>query len=59
VFYVLRFGEMNGWAEKHPRLTLYYFLQYPDDNKLVVQRGRVAKWDKKTISNYLKRIGGE
>jgi inner membrane protein len=58
VLNVLRFGEMGGWADATPRFAFYYYLQYPDDNKLIVQRGRFAKWNKETISEFINRIKG-
>lgn len=59
VFNIPRFGEMNGWAQPHPRFAFYYYMQYPDDNKLVIQRGRFAGWDKETWTAFLKRIEGQ
>jgi inner membrane protein len=58
VFNVMRFGEINGWNTPEPKFTLYYFLQYPDNNGLIVQRGRVASWDKHMMRLFLKRIVG-
>lgn len=54
----LRFGEMAGWAESQPGFVFHYFLNYPDDNKMVVQRGRFAKWDKKILQSFIGRIKG-
>ncbi len=58
VFNILRFGEINGWAEQQPRFSCYYYLQYPDQNQMMIQRGRVAKWDRKTMSVFWQRIRG-
>jgi inner membrane protein len=58
IFNDLRFGEINGWDDSVSRFVFYYYLQYPDANNLIVQRGRLAKWDKQTIGLFLKRIGG-
>ena len=58
VFNDLRFGEQLGWATIEPKFVFHYFLQYPDDNKMVVQRGRFAGWDKVAIITFLKRIKG-
>ncbi len=54
----LRFGEIIGWAEPHPKVAFHYFLQYPEGNKMVVQRGRFAKWDKKILQSFINRIKG-
>ena len=58
VFNDLRFEEMVGWSNDQPRFVFHYFLQYPDANKLIVQRGRFAGWNKNVIIAFLKRIGG-
>ena len=58
VFNDMRFGEINGWDEPHPRFVFYYYLQYPDNNKMIVQRGRFAKWDKHVLGLFSERIKG-
>jgi inner membrane protein len=57
-FNVLRFGEMGGWADPRARCVFHYFLDYPEDNKLVLQRGRFAGWDRQTLLGYIRRIRG-
>jgi len=54
----LRFGEIAGWADSTSHCVFYYYLQHPDANELVVQRGRFAKWDAQAIRVFLHRIGG-
>ena len=58
VFNDLRFGEILGWEQEHPQPVFYYYLQYPGSNKLIVQRGRFAGWDKAAIKRFIWRIGG-
>ena len=58
VFNDIRFGEINGWNESQPRFICYYYLQYPKDNEMVVQRGRLAKWNKQMLISFLNRIKG-
>jgi inner membrane protein len=58
VFNDLRFGEMLGWQEQHPRFVFHYYLNFPNDNKVVVQRGRFAGWNKKTLQSFVARIKG-
>ena len=58
VFNDMRFGEINGWNEPHPGFVFYYYLQYPDNNKMIVQRGRFAKWDKHVLGSFIERIKG-
>lgn len=58
VFNDLRFGQVIGWQDPTGRFAFHYFIQYPDENKLVVQRGRFAKWDWNVVKNFWKRIKG-
>jgi len=58
VFNDLRFGQMIGWQHPDARFVFHYYLQKPDDNSLVIQRGRFDNWDKKAILSLLRRIRG-
>ena len=59
VFNDLRFGQVIGWYDPNERFVFHYFLQHPaKDNKLVVQRGRFAKWNKNSIDSLLSRMAG-
>ncbi len=58
VFNDLRFGQIIGWKDPRERFVFHYFLQHPEDNKLVVQRGRFAKWDMEVAKSLLTRIKG-
>lgn len=58
VFNDLRFGQIIGWQYPRERFVFHYFLQHPDDNYMVVQRGRFAKWDWKVIKAFIARIKG-
>jgi inner membrane protein len=55
----LRFGQIIGWKNPKEKFAFHYFLQHPRDNKLVVQRGRFAKWDWSVLESMLQRIKGE
>jgi inner membrane protein len=59
VFNVLRFGEMKGWTDPEAPFVFHYFLQYPEDNKLVLQRGRFVGWDSQALRDFARRIEGE
>jgi len=59
VFNDLRFGEIRGWEVPNPRFVCHYYLQYPDANEMLVQRGRFAGWNRYAIETFLKRIGGD
>jgi len=58
VFNDLRFGEMKGWEDPKARFVFHYFLQRPDANEVIVQRGRFAGWDSRTFRIFIRRIGG-
>ncbi len=58
VFNDLRFGQIIGWQDPKEKFVFHYYLQHPNDNTLVVQRGRFAKWNWEVIKNFLSRIKG-
>ncbi|MEO8961024.1 MAG: metal-dependent hydrolase [Ginsengibacter sp.] len=58
VFNDLRFGQIIGWQNPKEHFVFHYFLQHPQDNVLVVQRGRFAKWDWNVAKALWKRIQG-
>jgi inner membrane protein len=58
VFNDLRFGQIVGWQNPKERFAFHYFLQQPENNAMVVQRGRFAKWDWGVVKSLVKRIKG-
>ncbi len=58
VFNDLRFGQEVGWYDPRQRFAFHYYLNHPEDNKLVVQRGRFAQWNEATMARFLSRITG-
>ncbi len=58
VFNDLRFGQIIGWDNPKEKFVFHYYLQLPNSNKLVVQRGRFDKWNWEVIKNFFKRIKG-
>lgn len=58
VFNDLRFGQIIGWHNPREKFVFHYYLQHGFDNKLVVQRGRFANWDRHSIHSFFKRIKG-
>jgi inner membrane protein len=58
VFNVLRFGEIKGWDDPQARFVFHYFLDYPGENGLVVQRGRFTGWNRQTMLSFISRIRG-
>jgi inner membrane protein len=57
-FNTLRFGQVLGWQYPDAPFVFHYYLQDPDGNQLVVQRGRFAGWNAQTIKFYIRRITG-
>jgi inner membrane protein len=45
VFNDLRFGQINGWEDPKSRFAFHYYLSHPNDNDLIVQRGRFEKFN--------------
>lgn len=58
VFNDLRFGQMLGWQNPQARFVFHYFLQEPDANSLVIQRGRFTNWDRKAVFYLFRRMRG-
>ena len=54
----LRFGQITGWQNPKAKFVFHYYLQQPQQNKLVVQRGRFEGWNRSTLQALLKRIAG-
>ena len=59
VFNDLRFGQIIGWQTPRGKFVFHYYLQQPDQNKLVVQRGRFEGWNWQTAENLFDRIMGK
>jgi inner membrane protein len=55
----LRFGQEIGWYDPGQPFAFHYYLTHPEDNKLVVQRGRFAQWNRKTFLAFLGRMKGD
>lgn len=58
VFNDLRFGQMIGWKHPDAGFVFHYHLTHPEDNDLVVQRGRFAGWNAHTPMELFDRIKG-
>jgi len=58
VFNDLRFGQMIGWNNPDAKFVFHYFLQNPDKNTLVIQRGRFSNWNKEAMLSLLRRMRG-
>lgn len=59
VFNDLRFGQVAGWKYPKAGFSFYYYLQHPDDNDLLVQRGRFKGWNREVWISLFERIRGD
>lgn len=55
----LRFGQIIGWQNPSAKFVFYYFLQQPNNNTMVVQRGRFAGWSIASAASLWKRVKGK
>lgn len=58
IFNDLRFGQITGWATPNNEFVFHFYLSHPDDNLLVIQRGRFANWNTETVRILINRIRG-
>jgi inner membrane protein len=58
VFNDLRFGQVAGWKDPKTKFVFHYYLNDPEVNLLVIQRGRFSNWDKETFGSFINRIRG-
>jgi len=58
LFNDLRFGRIAGWKDIETEFAFHYYLQNPQRNILVVQRGRFAEWNLATMKSLAKRAKG-
>jgi inner membrane protein len=59
IFNDLRFGQIAGWADPKAPFVFHYYLNYPEANIMVVQRGRFSNWNQRTFNVMVERIKGE
>ena len=58
VFNDLCFGQIMGWQNQDAGFVFHYYLNEPDANHLVIQRGRFTNWDRMSIKEFIHRIRG-
>lgn len=58
IFSDIRFGQVFGWIDHDAPFVFNYDLKYPDNNKVVIQRGRFRGWTRENIRLTLTRIAG-
>lgn len=58
LFNDLRFGQLAGWHQPAAPFVFYYYLRPPGHNRLLVQRGRFAGWNRATLRSLWRRMRG-
>jgi inner membrane protein len=58
VFNDLRFGQIMGWQNPDADFVFHYYLQNPEANQMVVQRGRFSLWNWQAVKVMVRRIEG-
>jgi inner membrane protein len=56
VFNDLRFGQIAGWNDPTAEFVFHYYLNHPEANLMVIQRGRFSNWNRRTLRTMLRRI---
>jgi inner membrane protein len=59
VFNVLRFGQVVGWYNPNEHFAFHYYLNHPNKNDLVVQRGRFEHWSRESTKAFFRRMLGK
>lgn len=59
VINVLRFGQTAGWYNLRSHFAFHYYLNLPNENDLVVQRGRFEQWTKESTAAFFRRMFGQ
>ncbi len=59
VFNIPRFGKIAGWYDTDAKFAFYYYLDSPDANHMLIQRGRFQNWNRETIRVFMRRIAGD
>ncbi len=58
LFNDLRFGQITGWSTPDAKFVFHFYLQHPENNAMVIQRGRFENWNNETIAALWKSIKG-
>jgi inner membrane protein len=58
IFNDLRFGQVRGWESPKSQFIFRFYLEKPEQNRLVMQRGRFSGWNKESVKSLFRRIAG-
>lgn len=54
----LRFGQIGGWEKPDAPFVFHFLLSHPADDRLIIQKGRMAMFNQNDMFSLLKRIYG-
>ena len=54
----LRFGQIGGWEKSDAPFVFHFILSHPVDERLMIQKGRMAMFNQNDMISLLKRIYG-
>ena len=54
----LRFGQIGGWEKPEAPFVFHFVLSHPADDRLIIQKGRMAMFNQDDMLSLLKRIYG-
>ncbi|MDP9078966.1 MAG: metal-dependent hydrolase [Bacteroidota bacterium] len=57
-FNVIRFGQIQGWQTKDAPFVLSYPLAAKGNENMIIQKGRLAGWNRHSVKQYLERMMG-
>jgi inner membrane protein len=55
----MRFGQVFGWLRPDAPFVFNYNLKYPDNNEIVIQRGRFRDWNARNVRLSMRRMKGK
>ena len=58
IFNDLRFGQTFGWQNPSGNFVFHYILTKPQENAMIIQRGRFSNWNKSQMIYFFKRVFG-
>lgn len=58
IFNDLRFGQIDGWSTNKHSFIFHYVLIHPNDQKLLIQQGRLSQLNAHSMYSLLMRVKG-
>jgi inner membrane protein len=58
LFNIVRSGQIQGWQTKDAPFVLSYPLGTKGNENMIIQKGRLAGWNSRSVRRYLERMIG-